>query len=134
MTVILCVDNRFGMLFNKRRISRDRAVTEDIVKDLSGGRLLGAEMSKPLFDGEINAVFRDDFPEIAKENDRCFVEDRDITPYLEKITKIVLYHWNRDYPADLWFDPAVLREFQKKTTTEFEGNSHEKITKEVYEK
>ena len=134
MTVIVCVDNRFGMLFNKRRLSRDRAVTEDVVTHLAGGRLYCAELSKPLFDGIPDAVVCDDFLEKAGENDTCFVENRDIAPFKEKITKIVLYRWNRDYPADMWFDPALLREFPRKTITELQGNSHETITKEGYEK
>ena len=134
MTVILCVDNRFGMLFNKRRLSRDRAVTGDIIKNLSGGRLYCGEISKSLFEENENVIVCENFLEQAGDADTCFVEDRDIAPFADKIQKIILYHWNRDYPADVWFDPAVLRKFPRKTTVEFAGCSHEKITKEGYEK
>ena len=134
MTVMICVDNRFGMLFNKRRLSRDSAVTADIVTSFADGRLYCSEISRPLFEERAGVVIRKDFLEKAGENDRCFVEDRDIAPYLEKITRIVLYHWNRDYPADFYFDPAVLSRFTKRSVRDLAGTSHETVTKEVYER
>jgi len=134
MTVILCVDDRFGMLFNRRRLSRDSAVTEDIVNGLSGGRLFLCDMSESLFKSAENTLVCEDFLEKAGENDFCFVEDRDIAPYVKKIDKIVLYHWNRAYPSDLCFDPVLLQAFRLRERVDFKGSSHEKITKEVYER
>ena len=63
------------------------------------------------------------------------MENHSINPYSEKVEALILYRWNRRYPFDrtLDFDPAenglMLRE-----VTEFVGYSHEKITKEIYEK
>ena len=133
MTVSLCIDNRFGLTFHNRRLSRDRAVTEDIIRHLSGKLYLN-EMSRAVFSEFGEAVVCEDFLEKAGENDLCFVENRDIAPYKDKITRMILYHWNRDYPSDFRLDPAVLEGFSLKETTEFKGTSHEKITKEVYEK
>ena len=134
MTVILCVDNRVGLTFNKRRVSRDSAVTADVENSLSGGRLFFCKMSETLFDKTENVFVCEDFLEKAGENDLCFVEDREIAPYMTKIKKIVLYRWNRDYPSDFRFDPALLEGFALKETSEMKGTSHETITKEVYER
>ena len=40
MRVIVCLDDRNGMLFNRRRQSRDRRVVEDILRELGEKRLL----------------------------------------------------------------------------------------------
>ena len=50
----------------------------------------------------------------------------------EKIEKIVLFRWNRHYPADVHFQfPGKWHLVQ---TEDFPGSSHEKITMEVYER
>ena len=49
----------------------------------------------------------------------------------EKIDSIILYRWNRVYPADTYFD-IDLSGWQLVRTGEFSGASHELITKEVY--
>ena len=43
-----------------------------------------------------------------------------------------LYKWNRDYPADFYFDIDYANDYKLETTLDFVGTSHEKITKEVY--
>lgn len=63
----------------------------------------------------------------------CFVEDQDVTPYLPEIDTIILFHWNRDYPADLFFT-VDLSEWNRIHQEEFAGKSHDKITMEVYKK
>ena len=64
----------------------------------------------------------------------CFVEDRAIAPVQEKIEKIILFRWNRAYPADMYFDITLSDGWHVTETHEFAGSSHEKITEEVYEK
>ena len=49
----------------------------------------------------------------------------------EMLEKIILYRWNRKYPADQFF-PIDLTGWKLSETDEFAGNSHEKITKEIY--
>ena len=49
MHIILCVDDRFGMLFNGRRLSRDSALVEDAVKLCKGSKLWVNEYSDGLF-------------------------------------------------------------------------------------
>lgn len=49
MTVIVCLDNANGMMFNHRRQSRDANVVKDILKTINGASLLIATYSEPLF-------------------------------------------------------------------------------------
>ena len=136
MNVAICLDDRLGMTFNGRRQSRDRLVCEDIVKDARGGTLLMAEFSRNLF-VSMGAPFicAEGFLDIAKKGDTCFVENKALSSYVHKIERLVIYRWNRHYPSDMTFDIDPEREgFRLLTTEEFAGNSHEKITKEIYVK
>ena len=55
--------------------------------------------------------------------------------YKERIKKIILFKWNRIYPADMYFDiPLVENEWKLTYVDEFEGNSHEKITMEEWKR
>lgn len=124
------------MTFQGKRLSRDRQVIGDIVRTVGDQRLLLNRYSATLFpDGSADLTVREDFLDAAERQDWCFVENRSINPYSEKVDALILYRWNRRYPFDraLDFDPAenglTLRE-----VTEFVGYSHEKITKEIYEK
>lgn len=49
MTVIVCLDNANGMMFNHRRQSRDANVVKDILKTINGASLLIAPYSESLF-------------------------------------------------------------------------------------
>ena len=49
MTVIVCLDNANGMMFNHRRQSRDANVIKDILKTINGASLLIAPYSASLF-------------------------------------------------------------------------------------
>ena len=51
------------------------------------------------------------------------------------ISRLIIYNWNRRYPFDRQLDisPAKMG-FKLVSVTEFEGSSHEKITKEIYER
>lgn len=49
MEIIACVDDNYGLMFNKRRQSRDRIVTDHILRDSSGHLLYMAEYSVQLF-------------------------------------------------------------------------------------
>lgn len=158
MIVIVCVDDEFGMLFNQRRQSRDCVLTEDILKTVGDKRLLIDEFSKTLFlrdlahgngtaqtdssfsgdsmplDGSAckNLVVSKNLLSDAADGDFCFVEDKEIKPYMKKIEQLIIYKWNRSYPSDFKLDVSLLEGFHLKSITDFKGNSHEKITKEVY--
>ena len=132
MTLIVCVDDRLGMAFNGRRQSRDKAVCQDMLKLAAESRLWIEEGSRRLFEGlEGPVCCAEDWTEQAQEGDFCFVENRPLAPLANKITTLVLYRWNRTYPADLRFD-LPLENWRQTGVTEFPGTSHERITREVY--
>ena len=43
-----------------------------------------------------------------------------------------IFHWNRLYPGDFYFDYNYKDNFKKVKTEKFEGYSHPKITLETY--
>ena len=72
--------------------------------------------------------------ENAGEDDFCFVEDLPLEMYQNKIKKIFLFHWNRAYPADTYFDiPLTADKWKLVSVLEFAGNSHKKITMEEWD-
>ncbi|MBC8628314.1 ribonuclease Z [Firmicutes bacterium OM04-13BH] len=134
MEVILTLENRNGMLFNHRRLSRDRRVCEKILDYSNEKELWMNAYSRKLFTDltDINSIQVDE-EFLDKSQSICFVENQDITPYLPKIDTLVLFQWNRDYPADFFFT-VDLSQWNLISTEDFEGTSHEKITMEVYKK
>ena len=76
MTVIVCLDNANGMMFNHRRQSRDANVVKDILKTINGASLLIAPYSEPLFSqAECSVSVSDSFLIDAGAEDYCFVEN-----------------------------------------------------------
>ena len=136
MTAIVCIDDRGGMLFNKRRQSRDRVLIEDIIAlaNTEGARLLASPFSEKLLSEYCSAaIYSDDFLDIAEKNDICFVENCPLLPYFDKIDRLIIYRWNRTYPYDTCFDLLPLSDSWKLDGSfELAGYSHEKITKEIY--
>ena len=61
------------------------------------------------------------------------LENEDID--IEKAEKVYIFNWDRVYPADIFFEIDLKAEgFKKKSKEDFEGNSHKKITLEVFER
>ena len=132
MIIAVCVDDRMGMLFNHRRQSRDKFVIDDLMNIAEKVKING--FSEELFEDYKERIEIDDnFLENAENEDVCFVENIDLEPYADKIDKVILYLWNRHYPSSLKFK-VDLSDYNFIEETEFEGNSHEKITREVYAK
>jgi len=137
MTVILFVDDSGGMMFNRRRQSRDKVALQKIVDMTSDSTLWVNEYSAPLFT-EFNVPqlrVDSDFLSKAGKGEFCFVENVDIMPFLPFIEKIVQFHWNRAYPSDLNF-PIDLHNgrWMLLSTEDFAGSSHAKIAMEVFAK
>lgn len=134
MKVIVCLDDNSGMLFNKRRQSRDVKVLEDMAT--LADKLWIGSFSEKLFECEgaqrnIVVQIADDFLNRASKDEYCFVENEKLLPYQEKIEQLIAYKWNRKYPSDFKLD-LNLNEWKLVKTLDFAGNSHEKITKEIY--
>ena len=133
MIIIACTDDNNGMMFNHRRQSQDRLLREHILNMTGGNRLWMNLYSKKQFSDIESAkvIIDEDFLEKAGCSDYCFIEDMDISPYIHKTEKIILFKWNRTYPADT-FLPLDLNGWVLEWTEDFVGYSHDKITKEIY--
>ena len=136
MTVFVCTDERGGMTFMNRRVSSDKILTKDIEKTVGDGILYISDFSELLFENSDISVMSVPSPlDIAGEDDFVFVENIPLKQSLEKIDRIILYNWNRRYPFDFSFDLSPEEEgFRLLEKCEFKGNSHDKITKEIYTK
>lgn len=132
MNIIVCLDDNQGMLFNKRRQSRDIKVLEDI--ENMKENIWTNQYSETLFDKtKIQYKVDEEFLVNAPAEAFCFVENEHLLPHQDKIKTIVVYKWNRKYPSDFKLD-IDLANWKLTETKEFVGNSHEKITREFYEK
>ena len=119
MKLIVCVAENQGILFNKRRVSRDEALIKDIISSVPSLKM--AEYSKPLFSNY----------EYKEGDDYFFVEEE--YSNLNDVDEIIMYKWNRDYPSDTFFniDESV---FNLSSRNDFTGKSHERITKEIWKR
>lgn len=132
MNVIVCLDEQNGMLFNKRRQSRDQHLIDDINKMVDTNLYINT-FSKNLF-LPTKCIVDEAFLEHAQKDDYCFVENQRLMDYVPKIDRLIVYKWNRKYPTDFKLDISLPVNFMKTSTSEFTGKSHELITKEIWEK
>ena len=136
MNIIVCLDDDNGMLFNHRRQSKDIEVRKRIIAMTSGKKLWMNHYSAKQFEGEYEQINIDDsFMLEATDGDFCFAEDIDVAQYEKWVERIIVFRWSRKYPADLHFTiPLSDGVWKLENTDDFIGNSHEKITMEVYTK
>lgn len=134
MTVILCLDDKDGMMFGPRRQSQDSVLRDRILNDCIGKKLYMNGYSYKMFSQSQGnfAICDEDFLSIAGEGDVCFVENLDICPYASKISKIIIYRWNRVYPATMFFKFPE-GEWRLTVSSEIGGSAHD-ITEQVYVK
>ena len=134
MILIACVDDNLGMLFNNRRQSMDRVLRARLLKLCSTHKLWMNAYSRGQFDETFEGITVDeDFMAKAGSGDYCFNENCSAAEYVNKFEKIILYKWNRVYPADLYFD-IDLSNWRLEQSRDFAGSSHDKITEEIYVK
>ena len=119
-TVIICLDKRDGLSFGGRRLSRDAKIFEDIQKDF-GAVALSNDISL-------------DFLPVLKESPAVFCEVEIPDGYLEGCDKVIIYRFDRTYPFDASMPEGFYDRFNMVEKTEFAGNSHDKIFKEIWEK
>lgn len=137
MIIIQCVDNRNGTFFNRRRQSQDRLLRSRILSELHGRRLWMNAYSLRQFQKELPLEVRlsvdEDFLTKAGNGEVCFVEGLPLLPWLDRIEQVILYRWNRDYPADTYLDLALdAPPWSLAAREDFPGFSHPMLTKEVY--
>ena len=131
LNLIICLDDNNGMMFNKRRQSRDSVLCERLLS-LFGGKLYMSAYSSKLFP-ENAPITVCDFGACAEKDNFFFAEDTDFS--LDNAEKIIIYRWNRHYPADKHFnfDLASLG-YTLISSTDFAGSSHPVITEQIFQK
>lgn len=132
MTVIVCVDERLGRAFLGKRLSRDAQLIADVL-DFCGARTLCVTpKSARLFDTPLLSVRPELFAD-AKRGEVFFSETEPLAEVLGHISTLVIYRWNRHYPADLFLDVCPEEAgFVQGEVRELVGKSHPIITREVY--
>ena len=135
MILIACVDDHGGMTFNNRRQSRDKILQQRILEKTQHSRLWMNHDSEKLFAGFYAPQLCADeqFLRRAGAGEYCFVENVCVSSVESEVEKILLYRWNRSYPADRYFDiPLLDHGWRLAGSTDFAGHSHAIITEEVY--
>lgn len=134
MIVALCVDERGGMTFHRRRQSQDRVLRARLLEQCAGALWMNAYSARQFADCPPERLRVDEqFLLHAGAGETCFVEDQPLRPHEPRIERILLYRWGRRYPSDQKFD-LTLSGWKLLRTSEFSGYSHETITEEIYER
>ena len=135
ITVAITVDDKMGLAFNKRRQSRDKKLIDDLCAKTDADIYISS-YSALLFDEHKDRIkIVDDPINDCPDGGFCFVEMTDLSPHVDSISELIVYHWNRLYPADQKLDIDILScGFKMIAKYEFIGNSHDKITKGIYKK
>lgn len=132
MKLIVCLDDRCGVLFNNRRVSFDREVIKHIQEITAGKLLMCSGYSAELFPAQ-SVCISEDLPENLPDMAYYFLEGQDPTSVADRVKELIVYRWNRTYPSDYRF-PIELFEtrLRKVSQGQFQGKSHDRITWEVY--
>ncbi len=136
MILALCVDDKNGMAFNGRRQSMDRLLRADLLETAGEKPVwMSPYTARQFHPAPANLRAAEDFLERAGPGELCFAEFPPLAQVLGRAEGLLLYRWNRVYPADRYldFDPAAAG-FRLVQTWEFPGSSHKMLTKEVYAK
>ena len=87
MVIIVCLDQKNGMRFNHRRLSRDREIIKDIYKMLLDAPLYMSSQSQILFEDYDGKIVVD--PKFMEKSDMfCFVETSDFDTH--KVDEIIV--------------------------------------------
>lgn len=105
MIVIACVDDRMGMLFNRRRQSQDAALRQRLLQRAAGRTIWMSEYSARQFaDCQADNIrVSDHCADQAGAGELWFVEDGRELIGARGAEELVLYRWNRSYPGDVTF-------------------------------
>ena len=133
MKLIVCTDLDNGMLFNNRRQSKDKYLIEHICNLVSNEKLWITSFSEDLFEDKNYNLFENNEVKNIGENDYVFIENISAKDLENDVNEIILFNWNRKYPADFYFD-ICLDDWILESELDMEGYSHEKITKKIYKR
>lgn len=135
MKLIVCVDDRYGMMFNHRRQSQDAKVREDMLQIVGNGKLFVSPYTAGQFaETEQEKLYiSEEFLREAGAAEYCFAEAADCLKEVAEPEMIILYGWNRRYPADSYFE-LNLEEYTLASWNYLVGISHPEIWKKVYKR
>lgn len=130
MQIAVCVDDALGRTFNGRRQTKDRVVAADLIREAQGRLFITPFSQKWLGDSPGVSLW-----DGGDSSHLLFLEAEPLAPYAQQITRLVIYRWNRRYPADTYLDldPQALG-LTLESTQELTGFSHPVITKEIWTK
>ena len=131
MKLVVCIDKSGGMMYNKRRQSRDRVMMDNLTAHLKGRKIVISPYSEELFVGR-DMDFRVCTVPRSADDEFVFIEEAPL-PEASEVDEVVIYNWCTDYPRDRIFD-FDLSDFKRISKEKFAGYSHGKITKEVFKK
>lgn len=132
LTGIIALDDRDGYSLFGKRLSKDRKMLEDTISLLEDGQsLYVSQYSLGIFSEELRKYLRCPVPDNFADDGMIFFEASDFSSF--SLDRLIVYRWNRNYPSDVKYNP-YLHDWKKVSSYDFTGNSHEKITKEVYER
>lgn len=132
MQGIVCIDDHNGILFNHRRVSRDKVLMQWLMDYVNGSEVYLRPYSEELFDGYDHLHVSDSYLEEAGEKDFCFVEDDCMSRSPARFNKLLVCKWNRSYPSDVKLDVSLYETWNKEVLAEIPGSSHDKITIEMW--
>lgn len=138
MKLIICRDENNGILFRKKRLSRDSSIIEKIISLIGDNQLIIGEYSKGLFTTyALPNIFVANATSINDNEGYIFIENNlDILEnesLRDSIDTVIIFNWNRHYPSTTKLDKVIdLSNFNLESTEDFKGTSHDKITMEVY--
>ncbi len=133
MKLIVCVDDNLGMMFNHRRQSQDARVREDMLCMAGGQKLFVSPYTAGQFaEAEQERLhISEQFLQEAGTEDYCFLEDPALLSGELQAGELVVYYWNRRYPADGYF-ALSLADYTLVSCESMEGTSHPELRKKVY--
>ncbi len=127
MTLIVCLDDKNGMMFGNKRQSRDSILNKRIIAVTGAKKLVVSPYSASLFPEKKELVIADDPSSVTTKEDFLFAENTPLPT--QSIDTLLIYRWNRRYPATRFFTLST-ENFRHIETVEFAGSSHERITEE----
>ncbi len=133
MILMVCIDDRGGMMFNHRRQSRDRVLCARMLDIAKDSRLHVTPYTQKIFDPAAPLCVGDAPWHNAALGEYYFAEDGEIP--MADVEGVYLYRWNRAYPGDRFFDcDLAALGFVLAKSEDFAGSSHDQITEEIYVK
>ena len=133
---VVCVEDRYGISFNKRLIGRDKLIDEFLIESLDGSEVfVDDNYLKYSKDNRFKLISEFDFNEDSNKSITIYCTSENSLAYLDRSEEIIIYYWNRAYPADLYLDYDFIRTNYKlvEKIEEIEGSSHI-LAKEIWRK